>query len=362
MSLFSFLFFFVCLLGDFLFHKLINKISILFVVFFGMSLDYLKEKNRHPRDEFIQFEESTHIYTVHGDKSFMSVTTWNHHHFAKFDADKIIKQILSSRKHKDDPSYKYYQMTAGQIMDMWNANRDSASSSGTNMHYDIECYYNQMEVSNDSVEFQYFRNFLRENPHLRAYRTEWTIYHEELKIAGSVDMVYENPDGTLLIYDWKRCKEIVKENSFGSYALTNCIRHLPDTNFWHYSLQLNTYKMILEQKYGKKVVGLCLVCLHPNNDDYQLIEVPFLEKEMADLFQYRKEMLLTTTTSSTTSLKKSSSVTKDTATTSLKKNPMTNDAATSSSSSSTLKKGHPVTNDTTLVKPSKGLLIDLSNL
>ena len=58
------------------------------------------------------------------------------------------------------------------------------------------------------------------------------------------------------------------------------------------SLQLNTYKTIIEEKYGKKVVGLCLVCLHPNNSDYQLIEVPFMEKEMTDLFQYRREMLV----------------------------------------------------------------------
>lgn len=257
-----------------------------------MSLDYLAKKNAHSRDAFIQFEEATHVYTVHGDRTFMSVTTWNHHHFPKFDADKIIKQILNSRKHKDDPEYKYYMMTAGQILDMWNANRDGAASSGTNMHYDIECYYNQMEVKNDSVEYRYFQNFLRENPHLHPFRTEWTIYHEELKIAGSVDMVYENPDGTLLIYDWKRCKEIVKVNAYGGKALTACIRHLDDTNFWHYALQLNTYKAIIEEKYGRKVVGLCLVCLHPNNADYQLIEVPFLEKELADLFQYRREMLL----------------------------------------------------------------------
>ena len=32
-----------------------------------------------------------------------------------------------------------------------------------------------------------------------------------------------------------------------------CINHLPDTNFWHYSLQLNTYKAILEDKYGVKI-------------------------------------------------------------------------------------------------------------
>jgi hypothetical protein len=144
---------------------------------------------------------------------------------------------------------------------------------------------------------------LRENPHLHAYRTEWTIYHEELKIAGSVDMIYQNPDGTLLIYDWKRCKEIIKENLYGSTATTECIQHLPDTNFWHYALQLNTYKAIIEEKYGKKVVGLCLVCLHPNNADYQLIEVPFMEKELVDLFEYRRQMLIKASTKPKTQTK-----------------------------------------------------------
>jgi ATP-dependent exoDNAse (exonuclease V) beta subunit len=203
-------------------------------------------------------------------------------HFPKFDADKIIKNIVGSRKHKEDPTYKYYMMTAQEIKDSWNANRDSAAGSGTNMHFDIECYYNQLPVENDSVEYQYFQNFLRENPELEPYRTVWTIFHEELKIAGSVDMVYVNPDGTLLIYDWKRCKEIVCENMYGTTAVTPCIKHLPDTNFWHYTLQLNTYKAIIEEKYGKKVVGLCLVCLHPDNfnKNYQVIPVPVLEKEI----------------------------------------------------------------------------------
>ncbi len=255
---------------------------------------YLAKKNAHPRDAAIQFEEATHIYTVNGDRTFTSVTTWNHMHFPKFDADKIIKNIVSSRKHKEDPTYKYYMMTAQEIKDSWNANRDSAAGSGTNMHYDIECYYNQLPVTNDSVEYQYFKNFLRENPELEPYRTEWTIYHEELKIAGSVDMVYVNPDGTLLIYDWKRCKEIVCENMYGTTAVTPCIKHLPDTNFWHYTLQLNTYRAIIEEKYGMKVVGLCLVCLHPDNcnKDYQIIKVPFIDKEIVDLFEYRKEMLV----------------------------------------------------------------------
>jgi ATP-dependent exoDNAse (exonuclease V) beta subunit len=150
-----------------------------------------------------------------------------------------------------------------------------------------------MPVQNDSVEYQWFLRFVNDFPELKPYRTEWMIYYEELKLSGSIDMIFENPDGTIQIYDWKRCKEIAYESDYGKFALTPCISHLPDTNFWHYSLQLNTYKTILEEKYGKKVTGLYLVCLHPNNQykTYDRIEVPFLEKEMKDLFDYRLAQL-----------------------------------------------------------------------
>ena len=38
------------------------------------------------------------------------------------------------------------------------------------------------------------------------------IYDEHMRWAGSIDMVFQNPDGSVQIYDWKRCKEINKTN------------------------------------------------------------------------------------------------------------------------------------------------------
>ena len=52
--------------------------------------DYLAKLNPHHRDQFIEFDEGPHIYTVHGQQGYTSVTTWNHHHFPGFDADAII--------------------------------------------------------------------------------------------------------------------------------------------------------------------------------------------------------------------------------------------------------------------------------
>ena len=150
-------------------------------------------------------------------------------------------------------------------------------------------------IMNNSEEFEFFLRFVKENSKLIPYRTEWLIYNEDLKLAGSIDMVYENPDGTLKIYDWKRCKEILKTNKYDKYGLLECISHLPDTKFWHYSLQLNMYKAILEEKYGKKVTDLYLVKLHPNNINktYELIRCADLSTEVSELFEDRKIKLNT---------------------------------------------------------------------
>jgi len=256
---------------------------------------FLAQKNPHPRDEDISFEEGPHIYTVLGERgTYTSVTTWNHSHFAKFDSGAILDKMMSGRNMKD-PNYKYYGMTREEIQAMWDKKRDASSGAGTKMHYDIECYFNNETVVNDSVEYAYFMKFVQDYPDLVPYRTEWMIYDEDLKLSGSIDMIFENPDGTLTIADWKRVTEIEYESNFGKMAITPCIAHLPDTNFWHYALQLNVYKAILERKYGKTVKELYLVVLHPDNchKTYEKVDIPIMSKEIIDLFDMRRHQVET---------------------------------------------------------------------
>ena len=139
------------------------------------------------------------------------------------------------------------------------------------------------------LEWQYFINFVKDFPNLKPFRTEWVIYHEDVKISGSIDMVYENQDGTLSIYDWKRAKNITRVNNFNKFALPPQICHLPDSNFWHYALQLNTYKTIIEAKYGRTVRDLFLVRLHPDAEEqnYELIPLPDLSADVRALFLER---------------------------------------------------------------------------
>lgn len=287
----------------------------------SILLPILKERNKHPLDEYLVFDEPTHKYTITTDPTskYMSVTTWNHHHFAPFDADTIITKMMKGRNWNSQN--KYWGKTPEEIKQGWADNAASVSGAGTALHYDIECFMNQplyyedgsicmytheellemyeeereqgIPAPNLSEEWQYFLQFVRDYPHLKPYRTEWMIYDTELKFAGSIDMVYENEDGTLMIYDWKRAKEINKSTSFGQKSITSCIQHVPDTNFWHYSLQLNTYKALLEKIYNKKVTDLFLVRLHPNHPEktYELIRCADMQKEIHDLFDLRREML-----------------------------------------------------------------------
>ena len=271
--------------------------------------------NQHPRDTNISFQEEGHKNTIHTDpgSKYTSVTTWNHTHFPHFNADLVIQKMMKGKKW--NPQNKYWGMTPDQIKALWNANGAAVSGAGTDLHYNIECFMNdpvqpypythkqlaqkyiiaQNELKDapapaPAKEWQYFLDFLRDYPDLKPYRTEWTIYDEELKLSGSIDMVYENPDGTLMIYDWKRSKDISRVNNFNEYAKTPCISHLPNSNFWHYSLQLNTYKGILERKYGKKVTDLYLVRLHPDAEEntYELLRVPDLSDYIHQLFDMRK--------------------------------------------------------------------------
>ena len=284
-----------------------------------MTTTYLATKNPHERDQHVHFDEGPHKYTIQGvpnitpETEFTSVTTWVHQQFEHFDAKKIIAGMMRNQKKWNDPiaNAKYYGKTAEEIEQSWAKAGQEAAAAGTEMHYKIECFYNTPDTISTTTdtttttttpdttttpEFKYFLNFNQDFADtLRPYRTEWTVFHEEARIAGSIDMVYELIDPTaattaatpLVIYDWKRCREITKTNRANKFANHPAITHLPDTNYWHYALQLNIYKYILQTKYGKTISDLYLIVLHPEAQNYQRVKLPDLQTEVHELFEER---------------------------------------------------------------------------
>lgn len=230
----------------------------------------LKLKNTHPRDINITFEEVGHKYTINGETNYTSVTTWLKKFFYPFNDELIITNMMKSPKW---PENKYYGKTKEEIKKLWRDNCSEAAKLGTEMHKMFEDHYNGLTISNSGFEYDCFQNFLNDHTHLIPFRSEWTVYDEKIRLSGSIDMVFINEDGTLSIYDWKRCKSMDKTVSFNKYGKAP-IKHIPDTNFWHYSIQLNAYKYILENNYGYTIKDMYLICIHPELDsNYQKHEV-----------------------------------------------------------------------------------------
>ena len=254
----------------------------------------LSIQNKHDLDSRIRFQEKGHKYWIDGDSTnVVSVTTYIKSFFEEFDTDKVVNGILKKYEYSNDPNYKYYKMEPENIKDMWEKNRDESSGKGTNLHKDIEDFYNNLCPENDSVEFKYFLNFYEDhNEKYEIYRTEFLVFSEILKITGSIDALFQNvEDGTFSIFDWKRSKEIKMESYMdkrGKYPMNKVL----DCNYYHYSLQLNLYKIILERFYNIPIKELFLVILHPNQSNYQKISVNIMEDEAELLLLFRMKELI----------------------------------------------------------------------
>lgn len=254
----------------------------------------LARVNQHQRDKLITFDEPTHIYTVKGSsEGIISCTKFLHEFFPHFDAKATIRKMMASPKW---PQSKWYGMTAQEIEAAWAANGKEASTAGTAMHLGIEQFLNGAEnlvpeeVKN-TAEWRYFMNFWAEHgADLEPYRTEWEVWSEEHKLAGSIDMVFRRKsDGKFLIYDWKRSKEIKTANDYATGF--GPVDHLPDTNYWHYTLQLNVYRWVLENLYGLDIADMFLLVLHPDNKNYRRIRLNRMQDEVEAMLACRTRAL-----------------------------------------------------------------------
>ena len=238
----------------------------------------LAKINPHPRDMNISFKEEGHEYTIANmETKPTSVTTVVHHYFPEFEPDIVINKMMASRNW---PNSKYYGMTREAIKQQWATAGEEAANLGTIMHRNIELFLNN-ELTEDpnTKEFNMFTNFwnglIDMYPMLRPYRTEWLIYDEDVRIAGSIDCVLSDQYGNLIILDWKRSKEIKMDNRWekGNGIFSN----YQNCNHLTYSLQLNLYRHILENKYNKRVIYMMLVVLHPNQETYLCYPVNHIE-------------------------------------------------------------------------------------
>ena len=246
-----------------------------------------------PQDERISFEEEGHIYMLDGTRQLTSVSSVYSQYFEPFDSEK-----WAERKARSLP------ITAEHLKEQWDSNGMMASFAGTHMHKQIEEYLNGDEymapmcrftfdgkhIHIDKIihidkEIEYFLKFA-EDVDFTPFRTEWRVFDEELGIAGTIDLICSCSDGSFEFYDWKRSKSLIDEygnvcrtNKFNTCGI-NGLEHIQDCSYWHYALQQNLYKRIVEKCYGLKISAMHLLVLHPDYNRYHIIEIPNMPHEI----------------------------------------------------------------------------------
>ena len=252
-----------------------------------LSTDVLAKKHPFPQDARISFVESTHKYYIDGEESPISVTGFIKAPFSNFDAVAQCERLAKGQ------NPKYAGMTAKQIGLSWIANGNEASGLGTTMHAAIEVALNTGYWSKDPrilPEMAMAKRFVDEQifgKGLEPFRTEPIVFIDPklaggMVLPGSVDCVCHNPaTNEFWIFDWKRSKNLVQTMN-GRYGFGHAgpFTEDEDIDYTKYSIQLHTYRYIMQTYYGLNIpkANLYMVVFHPKNDNY----VMFQAKDVAD--------------------------------------------------------------------------------
>ena len=196
---------------------------------------------------------------------------------------------LLARDRKDGPIAKLVAglgLSENEIREKWAQAREDGAKEGTWMHAQFEHLLNGGSLPSRTKEVVLLAQFLRSHPGMTAYRTEWRVYAEEEDVAGSIDYVAERTDGSKVIVDWKRTRRTrLSGEAFGK-TMRRPLCSVPDCTLWHYRLQLNVYRYILEKYYGQNVSSMYIVGTNPDNGNHPYVdEVPRMQTETEALFQ-----------------------------------------------------------------------------
>lgn len=297
----------------------------------ALSRRMLRRAHPFPEfDGFLVFDEGPHTYHVDGVQ-FGSTSGMYGQFFDEFDAGAVIDGMMRSRRW---PESKYYGMTREGIAAGWKAAGAEASARGTVMHEVIERnldgQIDEEDVACTALAFAMQDQTLETRPdgdsgtpsvpslhhelgHYLRFRDEWLnpsgfvpwrvelqVFSRAHKLAGTIDGLFMNPaTGNFVIVDWKRSKDLDKENKFRKRAKPP-ISHMDGTKYAKYELQQNVYRWMLEHAHCEaaasgcparryKVEALYLAVFHPNNESYVVERLGDRQREVEAMLAFVQE-------------------------------------------------------------------------
>ena len=217
-------------------------------------IDVLRLRHPMQRESRISFDAETHLYKVDGTLIVpRSVTGLLKEYGAEFDAHRAAELMLANEQSRRREAYRKPEgsfHTPEEVVAQWIAHGNVQRARGQLLHFQAEQLVQGRSVEEPwSPELQQASAIwdALQQWGLRALRTEVSIFHCGLRVAGQPDLLAVAPDGSLIVIDWKRCAQLDFDCRFRT--MKPPLEHLPDSKFWKYALQVRASHEAQEKKF-----------------------------------------------------------------------------------------------------------------
>lgn len=202
-----------------------------------------------------------------------------------------------SKKYKNIPGSKYYNMEPWDILEAWDNKRKQSIHIGCQLDNYIGCILEKenekmdklfesekepLILSRFNVFNDLYNNQLVPNNFKFACR-EMTICDYEHGWKGRFDAMFTKDDDVLLI-DWKSNEEISTENGFQN--LKGPLYKYCASDLNGYTVQLFLYKYALEKYYGFKDVKVLLCQINDKKYNFYKPEIPYSEELVESILRF----------------------------------------------------------------------------
>ena len=249
---------------------------------------YLRELSEAFGD--FRFFEQDHHYEFRGQLVNMSATKLIEQYANEFDSETVAERVANKEG-----------KTIQQVLDEWKYRNEFACVKGSVCHEYVQCLWNKNDFDRtdfdgskeflkavDVIESQADRFYEDYKDKLQHLADEYIIGSEEYDIASAVDHLFINKlTNELVLVDYKTNSDMYKNDKYAK-SMKVPLHHLKDTTLNHYCIQVSMYKFLIEKYTNLKVSEMFIVWLSENNDNYQIVETPYLKKEVFKILENRR--------------------------------------------------------------------------
>lgn len=260
-----------------------------------VNTETIKKELTKAFDNFKFFPEDHH-YEFKGRRVGISVTRLISDYENEFDKYNIAGMVANRDGKSVTDVLKEWQYKADFACVKGSTCHEFAQSRWSKEPYELDKFDRSEEYLDAVLKIQkqavnFYEDYKDVFEHLAD---EFVVGSEEYDIASAIDHLFYNKlTGGLVLVDYKTNSILKGYNDDGKntkYAkkMKVPLNHIKDITLNHYYLQLSIYKHLIEKYTSLKVDEMFIVYFTENNDNYEIIEIPYLEKEVKQILKNRR--------------------------------------------------------------------------